>query len=183
MATKKTAAKPNPFAKLAEAKEAADETVVEVDEQEAAAGVEESAQPEAAEEAEATEAPEKAAEVPAKSTRRTAKQVEQEAAEREAALQAQIDELKAAMVKKADSVDVELAVIKDRVVLEDGEGGALRVVGDGRTLTNDSWRATVDGLRLIIGRASNQATQQFQIPVSLASALGEVLTNVSEIAD
>lgn len=128
------------------------------------------------------EAPkEEKAPVAEKATRRSAKQVEEEAAKREAKLQKQIDELKAALEKKADTADI--AVVKDRVILEDGAGGNLRVTNGGRSLVNDDWRATVDGLRLILGRSSTQSTQQFQIPVSLVGSLAELLSNVSEIQE
>lgn len=116
-----------------------------------------------------------------KITRRTAKQVELEAEEREAKLQRQIDELSAKLSGKADSA--EITVLQDRVVLEDGVGGDVRVVGGGKTLVNNDWRCTIDGLRLILGRASNQSTQQFQIPATLVSSLAELLANVTEIQD
>lgn len=114
-------------------------------------------------------------------TRRTAAQVEAEAAEREARLQEQIDMLSQKLDSKADTVDI--SVVKDRVVLEDGKGGNVRVVGNGRTLANDDWRATVDGLRLLLGRSSTQSTQQFQLPISLIPSLAELLSNISEITE
>lgn len=121
---------------------------------------------------------------PAKTTkRRTAAVVEAEAAEREAALQRQIDEMKAALAGKADAADVPVTVVRDRIVLEGGQGGDVRVVGDGRTLVNDSWRATADGLRLLVGRSSAQSTQTFQFPISLVPALAELLSNIEEITD
>ena len=116
-----------------------------------------------------------------KRTRRTAAQVEAEAAEREAALQAQLDELRKAIAGKADAADIE--VLQDRVVLEGGQGGDLRVVGNGKTLANDDWRATIDGLRLILGRASSQATSTIQLPVSLVPSLAELLSNIDEITE
>lgn len=116
-----------------------------------------------------------------KRTRRTAAQVEAEAAEREAALQAQLDELRKAIAGKADAADIE--VLQDRVVLEEGQGGDLRVVGNGKTLANNDWRATIDGLRLILGRASSQATSTIQLPVSLVPSLAELLSNIDEITE
>lgn len=116
-----------------------------------------------------------------RSTRRTAAQVEREAAEREARLQEQIDALKAQVDGKADAS--EITVLQDRVVLEDGVGGDVRVVGNGRSLVNDDWRCTVDGLALLLGRSSSQATQQFKLPLSLVASLAELLSNVDEITE
>ncbi len=116
-----------------------------------------------------------------RSTRRTAAQVEREAAEREARLQEQIDALKAQVDGKADAS--EITVLQDRVVLEDGVGGDVRVVGNGRSLVNDDWRCTVDGLALLLGRSSSQATQQFKLPLSLVPSLAELLSNVDEITE
>lgn len=117
-----------------------------------------------------------------KSTRRTAAQADAEAKEREEALQAQIDELKAQMGSKADAAEV--GIVSDRVVLEADEaeaGGQLRVVGDGRTLVNDDWRATVDGLRVLVGRSSQQASSTLQIPLSLVKSLGVLLGQIDEV--
>ena len=116
-----------------------------------------------------------------RSPRRTAAQVEREAAEREARLQEQIDALKAQVDGKADAS--EITVLQDRVVLEDGVGGDVRVVGNGRSLVNDDWRCTVDGLALLLGRSSSQATQQFKLPLSLVPSLAELLSNVDEITE
>ena len=117
-----------------------------------------------------------------KATRRTAKQVEEEYRAKQAELEAQIAKLTA----RIESGDVEggVEVVKDRVVLEDGVGGDLRVVGASRTLVNDDWRATVtDGIKLVVGRSSAQATNSFVIPVSLAKSLGELLTEIDEITE
>lgn len=117
-----------------------------------------------------------------KSTRRTAKQVEEEYRAKQAELEAQIAKLTA----RIESGDVEggVEVVRDRVVLEDGVGGDLRVVGASRTLVNDDWRATVtDGIKLVVGRSSAQATNSFVIPVSLAKSLGELLAEIDEIAE
>ena len=117
-----------------------------------------------------------------KSTRRTAKQVEEEYQAKQAELEAQIAKLTA----RIESGDVEggVEVVRDRVVLEDGVGGDLRVVGASRTLVNDDWRATVtDGIKLVVGRSSAQATNSFVIPVSLAKSLGELLAEIDEIAE
>ena len=117
-----------------------------------------------------------------KSTRRTAKQVEEEYQAKQAELEAQIAKLTA----RIESGDVEggVEVVKDRVVLEDGVGGDLRVVGASRTLVNDDWRATVtDGIKLVVGRSSAQATNSFVIPVSLAKSLGELLAEIDEISE
>lgn len=117
-----------------------------------------------------------------KSTRRTAKQVEEEYKAKQAELEAQIAKLTA----RIESGDVEggVEVVRDRVVLEDGVGGDLRVVGASRTLVNDDWRATVtDGIKLVVGRSSAQATNSFVIPVSLAKSLGELLAEIDEIAE
>ena len=117
-----------------------------------------------------------------KSTRRTAKQVEEEYQAKQAELEAQIAKLTA----RIEGGDVEggVEVVKDRVVLEDGVGGDLRVVGASRTLVNDDWRATVtDGIKLVVGRSSAQATNSFVIPVSLAKSLGELLAEIDEIAE
>lgn len=117
-----------------------------------------------------------------KRTRRTAKQVEEEYQAKQAELEAQIAKLTA----RIESGDVEggVEVVKDRVVLEDGVGGDLRVVGASRTLVNDDWRATVtDGIKLVVGRSSAQATNSFVIPVSLAKSLGELLAEIDEIAE
>ena len=117
-----------------------------------------------------------------KSTRRTAKQVEEEYQAKQAELEAQIAKLTA----RIEGGDVEggVEVVRDRVVLEDGVGGDLRVVGASRTLVNDDWRATVtDGIKLVVGRSSAQATNSFVIPVSLAKSLGELLAEIDEIAE
>ena len=117
-----------------------------------------------------------------KSTRRTAKQVEEEYQAKQAELEAQIAKLTA----RIEGGDVEggVEVVRDRVVLEDGIGGDLRVVGASRTLVNDDWRATVtDGIKLVVGRSSAQATNSFVIPVSLAKSLGELLAEIDEIAE
>lgn len=128
----------------------------------------------------AGEAPEpQVKKAPAK--RRTAKQVEEEAAEREAKLQEQIDELKRSLEGKADSLDI--GVVQDRIVLEGGVGGDVRVVGNGKSLANDDWRATVDGLALLLGRSSTQATQQFKLPLVLIPSLVELLGELSEITE
>lgn len=127
---------------------------------------------------------EKPAPVKKSSGRRTAAQADAEAQEREAALQAQIDELKAQMQSKADAGDI--GIVPDRIVLEaeEGqEGGALRVVGGGRTLVNDDWRATVDGLQLLVGRASHQASSTLRLPITLVESLGVLLSNVGEITE
>ena len=117
-----------------------------------------------------------------KSTRRTAKQVEEEYQAKQAELEAQI----AKLIARIESGDVEggVEVVRDRVVLEDGVGGDLRVVGASRTLVNDDWRATVtDGIKLVVGRSSAQATNSFVIPVSLAKSLGELLAELDEISE
>ena len=117
-----------------------------------------------------------------KSTRRTAKQVEEEYQAKQAELEAQIAKLTA----RIESGDVEggVEVVRDRMVLEDGVGGDLRVVRASRTLVNDDWRATVtDGIKLVVGRSSAQATNSFVIPVSLAKSLGELLAEIDEIAE
>ena len=117
-----------------------------------------------------------------KSTRRTAKQVEEEYQAKQAELEAQIAKLTARIEGGEVSGGVE--VVRDRVVLEDGVGGDLRVVGASRTLVNDDWRATVtDGIKLVVGRSSAQATNSFVIPVSLAKSLGELLAEIDEIAE
>lgn len=117
-----------------------------------------------------------------KSTRRTAKQVEEEYRARQAELEAQI----AKLIARIEGGDVGggVEVVKDRVVLENGVGGDLRVVGASRTLVNDDWRATVtDGIKLVVGRSSAQATNSFVIPVSLAKSLGELLSEIDEITE
>lgn len=117
-----------------------------------------------------------------KSTRRTAKQVEEEYRAKQAELEAQIAKLTARI--EGGDVGGGVEVVKDRVVLEDGEGGDLRVVGASRTLVNDDWRATVtDGIKLVVGRSSAQATNSFVIPVSLAKSLGELLSEIDEITE
>ena len=117
-----------------------------------------------------------------KSTRRTAKQVEAEYEAKQAELEAQIAKLTARI--EGGEVVGGVEVVKDRVVLEDGVGGDLRVVGASRTLVNDDWRATVtDGIKLVVGRSSAQATNSFVIPVSLAKSLGELLAEIDEIAE
>lgn len=119
---------------------------------------------------------------PKKQARRTAKQVEEEYQAKQAELEAQIAKLTA----RIESGDVEggVEVVRDRVVLEDGAGGDLRVVGASRTLVNDDWRATVtEGIKLVVGRSSAQATNSFVIPVSLAKSLGELLAEIDEIAE
>ena len=188
-------AKKNPFEKLAAEKAAAVEEVSDatstgiVDEETEAvdegtpAVLEEAAEAPAEDVDDSTEPVEEAGadkEKPAASekprTRRTAKQVEEEAAAREAALQAQIDALKQAIEGKADAA--EISVKADEVLLEGGAGGDVRLVADGRTVVNDDWRATVDGLRLILGRSSMQSTQQFILPLSLIPSLAELLGEV-----
>ena len=124
-----------------------------------------------------------AAEKPAakKTTRRTAKQVEEEYAAKQEALEAQIAALKAQIDGGAPGG---VEVVRDRVVLEGGAGGDLRAIGESRTLVNDDWRATnVDGLRLVVGRSSAQATNSFAIPVSLAKSLSELLAEIDEITE
>lgn len=117
-----------------------------------------------------------------KSTRRTAKQVEEEYQAKQAELEAQIAKLTARI--EGGAVEGGVEVVKDRVVLEDGAGGDLRVVGASRTLVNDDWRATVtEGIKLVVGRSSAQATNSFVIPVSLAKSLGELLAEIDEIAE
>ena len=117
-----------------------------------------------------------------KSTRRTAKQVEEEYQAKQAELEAQIAKLTARI--ESGEVGGGVEVVRDRVVLEDGVGGDLRVVGASRTLVNDDWRATVtDGIKLVVGRSSAQATNSFVIPVSLAKSLGELLAEIDEIAE
>lgn len=117
-----------------------------------------------------------------KSTRRTAKQVEEEYQAKQAELEAQIAKLTARI--EGGEVGGGVEVVRDRVVLEDGVGGDLRVVGASRTLVNDDWRATVtDGIKLVVGRSSAQATNSFVIPVSLAKSLGELLAEIDEIAE
>ena len=117
-----------------------------------------------------------------KSTRRTAKQVEEEYQAKQAELEAQIAKLTARI--EGGDVGGGVEVVRDRVVLEDGVGGDLRVVGASRTLVNDDWRATVtDGIKLVVGRSSAQATNSFVIPVSLAKSLGELLAEIDEIAE
>ena len=117
-----------------------------------------------------------------KSTRRTAKQVEEEYQAKQAELEAQIAKLIARI--EGGEVGGGVEVVRDRVVLEDGVGGDLRVVGASRTLVNDDWRATVtDGIKLVVGRSSAQATNSFVIPVSLAKSLGELLAEIDEIAE
>src|SRR5690606_33117085 len=112
------------------------------------------------------------------STRRTAKQVEEEYQAKLAEQQAKMDSL---LEKLGAQAGGGIEVVQDRVVLEGGVGGDVRVVGDGKTLTNDEWRVTLDGLRLIMGRASAQTTQTFVIPAKLAVSLGEVLSQLPEI--
>ncbi len=127
----------------------------------------------------AAEEPVKAA---PKSTRRTAKQVEEEYQAKQAELEEQIAKLTARI--ESGEVGGGVEVVRDRVVLEDGVGGDLRVVGASRTLVNDDWRATVtDGIKLVVGRSSAQATNSFVIPVSLAKSLGELLAEIDEIAE
>lgn len=117
-----------------------------------------------------------------KSTRRTAKQVEEEYQAKQAELEAQIAKLTARI--ESGNVEGGVEVVRDRVVLEDGVGGDLRVVGASRTLVNDDWRATVtEGIKLVVGRSSAQATNSFVIPVSLAKSLGELLAEIDEIAE
>lgn len=117
-----------------------------------------------------------------KSTRRTAKQVEEEYQAKQAELEAQIAKLTARI--EGGEVEGGVEIVRDRVVLEDGVGGDLRVVGASRTLVNDDWRATVtDGIKLVVGRSSAQATNSFVIPVSLAKSLGELLAEIDEIAE
>ena len=117
-----------------------------------------------------------------KSTRRTAKQVEEEYQAKQVELEAQIAKLIARI--EGGNVEGGVEVVRDRVVLEDGVGGDLRVVGASRTLVNDDWRATVtDGIKLVVGRSSAQATNSFVIPVSLAKSLGELLAEIDEIAE
>lgn len=117
-----------------------------------------------------------------KQTRRMAKQVEEEYRAKQAELEAQIAKLTARI--EGGDVGGGVEVVKDRVVLEDGEGGDLRVVGASRTLVNDDWRATVtDGIKLVVGRSSAQATNSFVIPVSLAKSLGELLSEIDEITE
>ena len=117
-----------------------------------------------------------------KSTRRTAKQVEEEYQAKQAELEAQIAKLTARI--EGGEVEGGVEVVRDRVVLEDGVGGDLRVVGASRTLVNDDWRATVtDGIKLVVGRSSAQATNSFVIPVSLAKSLGALLAEIDEIAE
>ena len=117
-----------------------------------------------------------------KATRRTAKQVEEEYQAKQAELEAQIAKLTARI--EGGEVGGGVEVVRDRVVLEDGVGGDLRVVGASRTLVNDDWRATVtDGIKLVVGRSSAQATNSFVIPVSLAKSLGELLAEIDEIAE
>ena len=117
-----------------------------------------------------------------KSTRRTAKQVEEEYQAKQAELEAQIAKLTARI--EGGDVGGGVEVVRDRVVLEDGVGGDLRVVGASRTLVNDDWRATVtDGIKLVVGRSSAQATNSFVIPVSLAKSLGELLSEIDEITE
>lgn len=126
-----------------------------------------------------------AAEEPVKDApkkRRTAAQVEAEYEAKQAELEAQIAKLTARI--EGGEVAGGVEVVRDRVVLEDGVGGDLRVVGASRTLVNDDWRATVtDGIKLVVGRSSAQATNSFVIPVSLAKSLGELLAEIDEIAE
>ena len=175
------AEKANPFAKLGKteapasrAKAKAAPEPEEIEEEVDSADSEEVEEVEAA-----AEAPVKAA---PKSTRRTAKQVEEEYQAKQAELEAQIAKLTARI--EGGEVEGGVEVVRDRVVLEDGVGGDLRVVGASRTLVNDDWRATVtDGIKLVVGRSSAQATNSFVIPVSLAKSLGELLAEIDEIAE
>jgi hypothetical protein len=96
-------------------------------------------------------------------------------------LQGQIDKLTAAIEGKADVGDI--MVVRDRVVQQGGVGGDVRVIGEGGTLINDDWRLTKDGLKVLLGRADVQARQNFQIPLSLADSLAEVLNHLSEIKE
>lgn len=185
MATAKTANKPaaksNPFAELDKKKAAkrpvkaeAEETVEATLPGLSTADVPEE-KPEPAEQSEKSTAPKTTA-------RRTAKQVEEEAARKEKAMQEQIDALKKALEGKADVSDI--SVVADRVVLEDGIGGDVRVIGGGKSLVNNDWRATaVDSLRLMVGRANTQSTQQLALPITLVASLAELLSNVDEITE
>lgn len=141
----------------------------------------EDAEEAAVEENEAAEAeagPVKAA--PKKATRRTAKQVEEEYAAKVAELEAELAKAKG---RQGAAEEVELGVTLDTALSVGEHGGAVRIVGDGRTLMNDDWRCTVDGLRVILGRASSQSTQNFVLPRSLMPSLGELLAHISEIAE
>ena len=171
--------KANPFAKLGKTEAPASKSKA------AAKEDADSAAKTKAEETEKAETPaktEKAEKDAPKSTRRTAKQVEEEYQAKQAELEAQIEKLSAQL--SGTGVEGGVEVVKDRVVLEDGVGGDLRVVVASRTLVNDDWRATVtDGIRLVVGRSSAQATNSFVIPVSLAKSLAEMLAEIDEIAE
>lgn len=192
MATAKTANKPaaksNPFAELDKKKAAkrpvkpeAEETVEETLPGLSTADVPEEKPAKAEKSAEPAEQSEKST-APKTTARRTAKQVEEEAARRERAMQEQIDALKKALEGKADVSDI--SVVADRVVLEDGIGGDVRVIGGGKSLVNNDWRATaVDSLRLMVGRANTQSTQQLALPITLVASLAELLSNVDEITE
>lgn len=162
MATAKT----NPFQK------AADATAAEDVPNEAA----EPKAPTAPANTPAEAAPEKKA-----TARRSVKQVEDEAAEREAAMQKQIDELRAKV--EGSTVAGAVDVIQDRTVTEGEFGGEIRVIGDGKTLVNDDWRLTKSGLVVHVGRASAQARNTFVIPLELVDSLGELLTQIAEIKE
>lgn len=192
-AKERVAAKRAVRAKKAEPEEAPEADIEEteepeIDEEETGDADSEEGEPDAEDEDDtpavladgAGEAPEpQVKKAPAK--RRTAKQVEEEAAEREAKLQEQIDELKRSLEGKADSLDI--GVVQDRIVLEGGVGGDVRVAGNGKSLANDDWRATVDGLALMLGRSSTQSTQQFKLPLVLIPSLVELLGELSEITE
>lgn len=94
-------------------------------------------------------------------------------------LKEKVAELEAKLASKADKADIQ--VVRDEVLSEDGPGGVTRLVGGGKTLVNDNWRLTVDGLRVLVGRSSTQATTHFQIPVSLVESLQDLLTHIEKI--
>lgn len=119
--------------------------------------------------------------VKASKPRRTATVVQQEADAKIAALQAEMDAMRRQMESQSEAL--EIGVVKDKVLLEDGVGGDLRIAGGGKSLLNNDWRATADGIRLIVGRSSAQSTQSFQIPVSLVKSLSELLAHVDAIID
>lgn len=177
---KKPVARKAPVAKKVEPTEAEGTTLAEGDIDvltSTAAEIEEIAKLEApkVEKAEAAEPNKKA-------TRRTAATVEAEAAERESKLQAQIDELRA-KVSGVEGAQVEFGLVRDVEVGEGESGGTIRQVGDGRTLVNNDWRVTKDGLRLLVGRNSSQAYATFQVPIVLGGSLAELLAHLDTIAE
>lgn len=166
-------------AKKAAAKKAADKPASDA-EKSGSEGADSGAGAAKAADADSTPAAEAAPEKKA-TARRSVKQVEDEAAEREAAMQKQIDELRAKV--EGSTVAGAVDVIQDRTVTEGEFGGEIRVIGDGKTLVNDDWRLTKSGLVVHVGRASAQARNTFVIPLELVDSLGELLTQIAEIKE